>query len=405
MGPRSTVTRTRYSDTPSRRAQPTPSIAAPKSSLSMSSSTAGSGSRPRGPDDLIELSPERKTAILQLMEESERGVVASMIGEHASLTSWKPRVRKKGIAYYVDENVGKGLTRFCCVGHTDAPVAEIMKMFMVSNTDTLLKNVRIMYRNVTEARILSVLQPATRVNPMHSVYIRYLSFDTPKLMSGRDLCVCVSTNLLTLSDNSTVGYCLWDSVELPECPDRYATDKIIRSKMWRSGYFFRNSGKPYALTKVCYLIGVEIGGPAPQLTGRIYMSIFGGNCSRVCKHYRKRSLDPETFVSRSLWKPKNTVKACSVCTRAFTALHKRYHCVCCGDVVCRRCFFTEDVSVRGAVVTRVRICSYCMHRAGMLRSNIKALEERDSLGSVDSDGTGVRDLLRRDSTPDFAPLF
>ncbi|KAF4315562.1 hypothetical protein G195_010950 [Phytophthora kernoviae 00238/432] len=324
------------------------------------------GPRPREPNssDLIQLSPERKAALLQLMEDSERHVVGTMIGDHLSLTLWKLRMKKKGISYYVDNNVGKGLTRFCCVGRTDAPVADIMTMFMVSNTETLLKNVRIMYRNVKEAKILSVLSPASRANPNRSVYIRYASFDTPKLMSGRDICVCVCTNMLTLSDGSTVGYCLWDSVDLPECPDRFGTDKIIRSKMWHSGFFFRNSGKPNALTKVCYIIGVEIGGIAPQLTGRVYMSIFGGNCRRVCKHYRKRTLDPEAFKLRADWTPKSEARVCPVCERRFYALSKRYHCVSCGDVVCGHCYFMEEVSVRGAVVTSVRICYDCLNRAG-----------------------------------------
>ncbi|KAH7459393.1 uncharacterized protein KRP23_15195 [Phytophthora ramorum] len=102
--------------------------------------------------DAVQLSPERKAEMLQHMEDSEQHVVNSMLGDEASLTLWKLRMRKKGIAYYVDENVGKGLTRFCCVGVTDAPVVEIMKMFMVSNTEMLLKNVRIMYRNVQRPR-------------------------------------------------------------------------------------------------------------------------------------------------------------------------------------------------------------------------------------------------------------
>lgn len=255
-------------------------------------------------DEMIPLSAERRADMLRHMAAAEREVVESMIGEQSSLATWKPRMRKKGIAYYVDESVAKGLTRFCCVGHTDAPVPDIMKMFMVSDTPTLMKNVRIIYRNVKEAKILAVLQPPTRARPMQSVYVRYSSFETPKLMSGRDLLVGVCTNLLQLDDGSTVGYCLFESVDLPECPDRFESDRIIRSKISRSGFFIRNSGKPNALTKVCYINGLSIGGIAPQLAGKVYMTVFGGNCARLCSHYRKRSLDPETFVPRHQYKSK-----------------------------------------------------------------------------------------------------
>lgn len=374
----------------------------PRSDVSASAVTASAASATASGawehDEFVALSPDRRAEMQRMMEAAEHEVVESMIGEQSSLATWKPSMRKKGIAYYVDENVAKGMTRFCCVGHTDAPVEEIMKMFMVADTDTLMKNVRVIYRNVKEAKILAVLKPPTRQRPMQSMYVRYSSFETPKLMSGRDLLVCVCTNLLRLEDGSTVGYCLFESVELPECPERYESERIIRSKISRSGFFIRNSGKPSALTKVCYINGLSIGGIAPQLAGKVYMTVFGGNCARLCSHYRKRSLNPETFVPRARYKSRRAAKSCTVCTRHFGALSKRINCVSCGDVVCRRCCFTEEVSVRGAVVTPVKICSYCLHNAGMLRSNVKAIAGRDSVDTIGSDESGIRDLLRRNSS-------
>ncbi|KAH7459394.1 uncharacterized protein KRP23_15196 [Phytophthora ramorum] len=136
--------------------------------------------------------------------------------------------------------------------------------------------------------------------------------------------------------------------------------------MWHSGFFFLNSGMRNAVTKVCYLINVEIGGVVPQLLGRIHMTIFGGNCRRVCKHYRKRTLDPETFTHLDDWTPKSGAKACNVCGRSFNALAKKYNCVRCGEVVCGRgCFFKEE-----AIAAR---------------------------GNLNSNGSGVRDLLRHNS--------
>ncbi|OWZ13782.1 hypothetical protein PHMEG_00012836 [Phytophthora megakarya] len=341
-------------------------------------------------DDTFHLSPQRKAEMLALMQNTEHQVVTSMMGDPETRTLWKFRMCKKGISYFVDDSVAKGLTRFCCVGHTNAPVSDIMEMFMVSNTEKLLKNVRIMYRNVKEAKILSVLQPATRSNPKRSVYIRYASFETPTPMKGRDICVCVCTNIINMADGSTVGYCLWDSVDIPECPDRFDSDNIIRSRMWHSGFFFRNSGKANDVTKVCYIIGVEIKGIAPELTGRLYMTIFGGNCRRVCQYYRKK-LDPETFKNRSEWTPKNAAKTCGECKRGFNPLVKKHNCASCGDVVCSRCYFMEQVSVPGAVVTRARICRGCLIHTGMLGFRLQAIVVRNS-------GSGVSDLLRDDST-------
>lgn len=313
----------------------------PPSPNQLSSSHFGRSQGPP-PDSVIRLSPDRKAEMLQRTQKLERDVLDSIDHE-----SWKLRMNQKGISYYVDDSVGRGLTRFCCVGSTDAPVADIMELFLVSSTESLLKNVRIMYRNVKEAKILSVVKRSTPFTPFHSAYIRYTSFDTPMLMSDRDFCLCVCTNLIEHEDGSTVGYCLWESVDLPECPDRSATDKIIRSRMWRSGYVMKNSGKPNALTKVRYIIGVEIGGFVPKLTGWIYMSAFGANCRQVCEHYRKRWLDPETFKRREDWERKADAKECPICRRKFGPFVKRYNCVKCGLVVGGHCSRMEDVSVRG----------------------------------------------------------
>ncbi|GMF17761.1 unnamed protein product [Phytophthora lilii] len=397
---KSTMSRCRVSKANSRHSSNTSThrsqLSSSRGPVDLSLSSSRDITNARGPDD-VNLTPERKAKMLKDMRESEKHVVDSMIGGQ---TLWKLRMHRKGISYFVDENVDKGHTRFCCVGMTDAPVANIMQMFLVTNTETLLKNVRIMYRNVKEARILSVLQPATRTNPMRSVYIRYASFDTPTLMCGRDICVCVCTDMRTMADGSTVGYCLWDSVDIPECPDRYDSDRIIRSRMKHSGFIFRNSGN---LTKVCYLIGVDIGGIAPQLTGRIYMTLFGGICRRVCQHYLKQ-LDPEIFTRRAEWKPKHEAKECPECRRRFNPLVKRLHCVSCGEVVCGRCCCMTEVSVRGAMVTRVRICATCLQKAGMLRTNLHSIAARDDLDSLSSDGSGVRDLLRGEASSRSSPV-
>ncbi|GMF55226.1 unnamed protein product [Phytophthora fragariaefolia] len=335
--------------------------------------------------------------MLRMMEDSERSVLHSLDHE-----VWTPRMKKKGISYYVDDSVGKGLTRFCCVGRTDAPVGDIMKLFMVTDTEMLLKNVRVIYSAVKEAKILSVLKRATPCSPHQSVYIRYSSFETPTLMSGRDICVCVCTNMIQRGNGSTIGYCLWDSVDMPECPDRFASDKIIRSRMWRSGYVLRNSGKPGALTKVRYIIGVEIGGFAPQLAGRLYMTMFGDNCRRVCQHYRTRLLDPETFVRHEDWQRKSDVEECSVCGRRFGPFAKKHNCVSCGDVVSGHCSGVEDVSVRGAVVTSVRVCHRCLEEAGM---KMQANTARYSIDSADSDGGGTRNLPHPNSVSSGSSTF
>ncbi|CEG35763.1 conserved hypothetical protein [Plasmopara halstedii] len=335
--------------------------------------------------------------MLALMRDVEREVVNSMIGNHEMMTIWTPRMRKKGIDYYVDDTVAKGFARFCCVGQTDASVIDMMPMFVSTHSKTMLKNARIMNEKVKEAKILSVLQPATGSHPYKSVYIRYTSMDTPKLIYGRDICVCVCTDVIKTRDGSTVGYCLWNSVDMPECPDRFDTDKVVRSKVWNSGFIFRNSGKLNAMTKVCFIVGIELSCVAPQITSRIYMTIFGGSCSRVCQYYRKRFIDPENFKHRAEWISKHETHDCYVCSRLFNPFIKKYNCMRCGEVICKRCFFMEEISVRGAKVIRVRICHYCLEDKGMLAWHLRAIATHDSHHCLTCNGAGVKDLLRHGS--------
>ncbi|KAH7459396.1 uncharacterized protein KRP23_15198 [Phytophthora ramorum] len=91
-----------------------------------------------------------------------------------------------------------------------------MKFFLISDSDSLLRNNRLLYDNLLETRILSVLRRPTKERPMSSMYVKYSSFQTPGLMVNRDTCVAVATDMLRQPDGSTIGYCLWDSVDDPD---------------------------------------------------------------------------------------------------------------------------------------------------------------------------------------------
>jgi hypothetical protein len=232
-------------------------------------------------------------------------VLDSMVGDHPPKVDWRPRGAKKDIFYYVDNNVSPDQTRFCCVSETTARAEEVVKLFLVADTETLLKNNRVMYDNILNARILSVLEKPTREEPFKSVYIRYSSYATPKPIGDRDLCLLVATNVIPQNDGSTIGYCLWDSVEIPECPDFHKSRGLVRSRMTRSGFFCRTAcdGPGGGVrTKIVYLIGMEIGGAAaPKFAAWLLMEKFGSVLSRLCNYFRRKHLDSATFRPRSDW--------------------------------------------------------------------------------------------------------
>lgn len=254
------------------------------------------------------------------VQESVRGVVASMLSSgDTSKAVWQPKLRRGGVSYYVDTTtVRAGQTRFCCVSHTAAPVEEMLQLFRLTDTKSLLRNNRILYNNVLDARVLAVLERPTLQHPLRSTYVRYSCFQTPGPMANRDMCVAVATDVFTdPEDGATIGYCLWDSVGDEEPFSSVAhTPGLVPCVMFRSGFFFRRAAPgadaiddPAAgQTKVVYILGMEPGGFAPGLTTRLLMVKFGANLLRLCAHFRRKRLDSSRFVLKSQWPSKRFVR-------------------------------------------------------------------------------------------------
>ncbi|EGZ17692.1 hypothetical protein PHYSODRAFT_504339 [Phytophthora sojae] len=337
-----------------------------KSASSSMSSYNGEGvPLSEGKPEYLELSTEVKDLLSQQISSAVENVLDSMLHEGTEDAHWRGKMRKDDIMYFEDkESVTKGQSRFCCVGATDASVEDVVNLFVVSDTDMLLQRCRIMYDNIMDARVLSVLEHPSEDHPLRSSYVRYTAFKTPALLRNhRDMCVVVATDVIQCPDGSTVGYCVWDSLNLPEVSEFDVPQGFIRSRMFRSGYFVQNSGEPNAQTKVAYIVGIEAGGFAPRLATRYVMPRFGAVLKRVVSHLRRRQLDPSTFVPQSEWTDKRAVQICECCSKHFGAVKlldtRRYNCVVCGDAICHACHHVEEVDVPGARNTTVGVCVAC----------------------------------------------
>ncbi|CEG40014.1 hypothetical protein F443_09693 [Plasmopara halstedii] len=320
------------------------------STSSMSSFGADRISLPGEIPDQLELRSDVKNVLRRQIATAVEDVLDSMINESTEDVYWRATMRKDSIIFYEDrESVTKKQTRFCCVDSTEASVDEVIKLFVVSDTDMLLQRCRIMYDNILDAKILTVLEHPSSDFPMRSAYIRYTAFKTRCLQrKHRDMCVVVSTDVVKFPDGSKIGYCVWDSLNLSDMAELVVPPGFIRTRMFRSGYFAQNSGKPGALTKIVYIVGIEAGGLAPRLTTRYYMPRFAQVLSRIIEHLRHRQrLDPSTFVPKSQWTDKRKVEFCQCCSKHFGAVKlldtRRYNCMSCGDAICHACRHLEVV--------------------------------------------------------------
>uniref|UniRef100_A0AAV1TLZ4 FYVE-type domain-containing protein n=1 Tax=Peronospora matthiolae TaxID=2874970 RepID=A0AAV1TLZ4_9STRA len=323
-------------------------------------------------ENFVELSPSRRREIISRVNESVQSVMASMLSDTVNKAQWKFKLHKKDISYYTDETCVKpGQKRFCCVSHTHAPVEELMKLFVVTDTDTMARNNRVVSDALLETRVLSVLRRPTPQRPMNSMFITYSSYHTPGLMMDREICVAVGTDMIRQSDGSVVGYCLWDTVDGPEFAE--ATNKFETSIMFRTGFFFRRAGPRHSssgelcqeFTKIVYLVGFEPGGWVPGITARLLMEKFGMNVIRLCAYFRRKQLDSRTFVLKAEWPSKMSVKSCKHCKKEFQVLSKRTNCHACGHVVCKACVSKELVDLHAVGLVPMHICYSCLEKNGL----------------------------------------
>lgn len=334
------------------------------------------------PKDPIELSTATECELLDRIDESV-DFVLECLGPNASVvTNWKVKARRNGMAFYEDHTLQEckqaesTQIRYCCVAQSIASVEDLMAIFVATDNATLKKNARIMHSKVVDTRLISVLRTPTAENPFASTFVKYTRVSSGLWHRDRDMCAVVATNFMEMPDGSTMGYCLWDSVDINECPDLTIAQGIQRTRMVRSGYIIRNTGQPNAKTRILYFSGVNddanethqgSSGRRASVSQHVTSSTafhaldqIGGNLERICAHFLRKPLDVYQFVARSDWSSLTQARYCCSCHHAFSILSRRYNCTACGDVMCRACCRKEEVDLPGVGLKKMRICTFCV---------------------------------------------
>ena len=318
----------------------------------------------------VELPPIRRREIVSRLDESVRNVMASVLPGEYNNVSWKYKFHKKDISYYMDENsVELGQARFCCVAQIHATVDEFIQLFQVSDPDTMARNNRVLSGSLHETRILSVLRQPTQEKPMNSTYVRYVSCRVPELLTAREICGAIATEMIRQPDGSAIGFCFWDTVNDPEFTE--AANIFEHCTPFRAGFFLQGPGQTSTggsirgYTKVVYVVESEHGGWAPSLTARLLMEKFGVNLGRRCAHFRRKQLDSRTFVMKTEWRSKMAAKSCKRCKKHFQVLSYRVNCHACGHVVCKACVSKEQVELHAVGLVSMQICLTCLTKVGL----------------------------------------
>ncbi|MCP3966646.1 MAG: hypothetical protein GY750_20750 [Lentisphaerae bacterium] len=82
-----------------------------------------------------------------------------------------------------------------------------------------------------------------------------------------------------------------------------------------------------------------------------------------------KSVHPQFISSMGTWKPDHSSSACFICSKPFSAFHRKHHCRSCGEIVCDDCSLArgqwvdplkrESGEVSHTQGEKVRICDIC----------------------------------------------
>ncbi|CAH0477584.1 unnamed protein product [Peronospora belbahrii] len=365
--------------------RPSPRVIIP--SLEVLGQTCGRNATGTSQPQVI-LPSARHREIMSDMSQSVEEVMSSMLPGGLNNMQWKFKLQKKNIAYYRDEaSIKAGQTRFCCVSHTHATVDELVSLFFPTDNNAVLRNNKLLHDNVMDAKVLLTLRCPTKERPMNSMYVRYTSFRTSGPLPNREMYVVVATDMIRQSDGSTVGYCLWESIDDHEILNAVKTTGHEVSTSFCSGFLFHHPGRTKSAsgdsmegyTKIIYMVGMEGGYRPSSLTSRSVMEKHGLTVDRLCSHFRQNHLDPSTFVVRTQWKTLRAAKSCNQCKKPFHMLSKRVNCHACGHVVCKSCISKETVALPTIGVVSTHVCFGCLKKAGLPTPTLSIQKTRSSL--------------------------
>uniref|UniRef100_A0AAV1TIT7 FYVE-type domain-containing protein n=1 Tax=Peronospora matthiolae TaxID=2874970 RepID=A0AAV1TIT7_9STRA len=311
----------------------------------------------------IELSPARHREIMSSVYKSLENVRTSRVPGDSNLSAWKVKLHKRNVAYYIDKtSVLHGQTRCCAVGYTHATVDELVGLFLPAEKRAMLQNTGILFDNVVDVDVVSTLRSPTKERPMSSVYVRRVNCQTSGPWSSRETYAIVATDVIPQSDGSTVGYCLWESIDNQDIAQAVRTTSFRHPTSFRSGFYFRQPGTTESAsgdstqgqTEIVYMVGIESGVWA---TSRFALEKHGSSVRRLCSHVRHKHLNPSTFVTKMQWESKCSAKSCGQCDKRFHMLSNRVNCHACGHVVCRSCTSKEPMALH--------VCFGCLKKAGL----------------------------------------
>ncbi|ETV95483.1 hypothetical protein H310_10954 [Aphanomyces invadans] len=163
----------------------------------------------------------------------------------------------------------------------------------------------------------------------HHIAIQWMLLDTPPLTRGRDACIMDTRNVF--SRDGKRGYaCLFQSIDIPECPNLEVSHKYVRANIQHSGYVFTEIHR--GLVNVVQSLHVAFGGHFPACFAHRYMKKQVATIKSLEMYIRQIRIQDAALLY-----PVQPYKQCPCCRKVFGMFERTKSCVGCDEVVCVGC--------------------------------------------------------------------
>ncbi|KAF0689973.1 Aste57867_18617 [Aphanomyces stellatus] len=176
----------------------------------------------------------------------------------------------------------------------------------------------------------------------HNVALQWMRLKTPRFITkDRDACILDSRNVFRRDGKR--GYaCLFESIEIAECPMLDISHGYVRAKIEQTGYVFTEIHP--GLVNVVHSLYVDFKGFFPAFLSQRYMKKQVASIKSLETYIRQVRMQDAALLY-----PVQPQKQCTSCRKVFGFFELTACCSSCGENVCQECISTGLVQGKKVV--------------------------------------------------------
>ncbi|CAI5706037.1 hypothetical protein KXD40_009641 [Peronospora effusa] len=350
---------------------------------------------------------------------------------------WTMIHERKGVQLCEDRQKG-GLTySIRAVATVRASLDDIMDIFLAQNTmdyrslmqlqlrEFFIDAAVLFHREQNESETLSIKWAAARTKKSVTSLGGQVGFDfclleyagvvSSDLVDGREQQTHSSASSLN-SKATSVGVCLYESIDQAECPSLYDSHRLERTSVSKCGFIFRPHVED-GVVEAMFVCSIRQppGARAKRRWNRALLAHWAQSVSGIEEAISRRRISKELTKRRvPTWVNDKDRACCHLCLKTFTNTRRKHHCRACGEIICRACSVYKNVDLQSVGLTTLRVCKACMDGSSSTVADQKKeeanLEAAAAVAAaakgVTADGValpeGVDNAVLRDAVEEYA---